>query len=232
MKISKYSSSNKNHNNIYEINKTSKKYKWNLSSSATENPAMTTLTIKETDTLSGIQLSGIIYSTNKLHSRTILQEGGEQTAYAIGDRLNSSKITRVSDITTNQVFFSTEGHTQHLNLLEELPASSAGVDKAASRSQAILSDFIAASPVFTKTTLQGLRLLPRDNAALFSHAGLEPGDIAIMLNNLSLKQPVNIKKAQASLETLQRVQFTLLRNASPQRITVSVEQFQEGNKTR
>jgi general secretion pathway protein C len=90
---------------------------------------MTTLTIKETDTLSGIQLSGIIYSTNKLHSRTILLEGGEQTAYAIGDRLNSSKITRVSDITTNQVFFSTEGHTQHLNLLEELPASSAGVDK-------------------------------------------------------------------------------------------------------
>lgn len=232
IELSKYSSPGKIHADIFKINNTSKKYKWNLSSTAAENPAMTTLTTTETDTLSGIQLRGIIYSTNKLRSRTILLEGGEQAVYAIGDLLNSSKTTRVSDITTNQVFFSTEGHTRHLNLLEELTAPSASVDMAASQPQPVLSDFIAASPVFTKTALQGLRLLPRNHATLLSHAGLEPGDIAIMLNNLSLKQPDNIKKAQASLETLQRVQFTLLRNASPQRITVSVQQFREGNKTR
>jgi hypothetical protein len=75
--------------------------------------------------LSRIHLSGIIHSSDKLSSRAILQEDGEQNIYSIDDVLKSSPSTRITDITQNQVFFSADGKTGQLTLLAELTPTSA-----------------------------------------------------------------------------------------------------------
>jgi general secretion pathway protein C len=214
---------------ISKVNKTSGIYKWNLSSVATETSEMTTLTPKE-DVLSGVHLYGIIHSTDRLVSRAILDEDGQQSSYAINDRLKSSSNVRVANITKNKVIFSSEGHTQQLTLLDDLIASSVSANQETHQATAALSDFIETNPVFDKNALRGLRLLPRNKATLFSRASLEPGDVAIKINNVSLTQQANIEKAQEMLKHLQMAQLTLLRNASPRVINVSVHQFQDGKE--
>lgn len=218
---------------ITPSNNINDKYRWKLSPLAHNRIDKPSLANKTADILSHIHLSGIIHSSDKLLSRVILQEGGEQNVYSINDVLKSSRSTRIIDITKNQVFFSSGGKTAQLTLLAELTPSTAQPEMANDRPapvRATLSDFIEATPVFDKNVLRGLRLLPRNKTELFSQAAIQPGDIAIQLNNISLTQQANITKAQEMLSQLHMAQLTLLRNALPKRINVSVQQFQEGQE--
>lgn len=220
-------------NTITPLNSINDKYRWKLSKPAHNRTDKPSLASNAVDKLSNIHLSGIIHSSDKLASRVILQEKGEENVYSINDVLKSSSSTRITDITKNQVFFSSDGKTEQLTLLADLTPSTAPPERANIRPEPeliTLSDFIETTPVFDKNVLRGLRLLPRNKTELFSRAIIQPGDIAIQLNNISLTQQANIKKAQEMLSHLQMAQLTLLRNASPKRINVSVQQFQEGNK--
>lgn len=215
---------------IDKVNKTSRMYKWNLSSVAMEPAERTTSTPQKEDVITGIHLYGIIHSTNKLISRAILSEDGLQSSYAINDRLKSFNNVRVTDITKNKVVFSSGGHTQQLTLLDDLMPSSVSEDREKYQATAALSDFIDTHPVVEQGSVRGLRLLPRSKSTLFSRASLEPGDIVIKLNNVYLTQQADIEKAQEMLKHLQMAQFTLLRNASPHVMNVSVNQFQDGKE--
>ena len=216
---------------ITPLNNFNEKYKWNLSSSANNRIDAPPLVSGNVDTLSNIHLSGIIHSSDKLSSRAILQEGGEQNVYSIDDVLKSSNSTRIIDITKNQVFFSSGGNTAQLTLFTELTPPAATPEKVNEQpapTDVTLSDFIEAIPVVDKNVLRGLRLLPRGNTELFSRTAIAPGDIAIQLNNMSLTQQANITHAQEALRHLQTAQITLLRNTSPKLINVAVQQFQDG----
>lgn len=215
---------------INKVNKTSGMYKWNLSSVTTEPAETTTSTPQKEDILTGVQLHGIIHNTNKLISRAILGEDGLQSSYAINDRLKSSNNVRVTDITKNKVVFSSGGHTQQLTLLDDLMPSSVSADRETHQATAALSDFIDTRPIVEQGRVRGLRLLPRSKSTLFSRASLEPGDIVIKINNVYLTQQADIEKAQEMLKHLQMAQFTLLRNASPHVMNVSVNQFQDGKE--
>lgn len=222
-----------NPNGIDPANKSHEKYKWNLSSSMPHHAGVASAEKEEMTRLPNILLSGIIHSSDKLTSRAIVLEGGEQNVYSINDVLKSSSKIRITNITKNQVFLSLDGHTQQLTLLSDLTLSSASAEHGTANealSNIVLSSYIEASPVNDKNGLRGLRLLPRENAASFFRASLEPGDIAIQLNNISLTQRENIAKAQQALNHLQRAQFTVVRKASPQIINVTVQQFQEGKE--
>ncbi|RAY32007.1 hypothetical protein DP177_21765, partial [Enterobacter kobei] len=78
---------------ITPLNNFNEKYKWNLSSSVNNRIDAPPLVSGNVDTLSHIHLSGIIHSSDKLSSRAILQEGGEQNVYYIDDVLKSSNST-------------------------------------------------------------------------------------------------------------------------------------------
>jgi len=205
------------------------KHKWNLSSSMPQHTDMAPA--GKVTRLPDILLSGIIHSSDKLTSRAIVLEGGEQNVYSINDVLKSASTVRIINITKNQVFFSSDGHIHQLKLLSNLTLSSASPKQRAAHetlSNIVLSDYIDARPVEDKDVLRGLRLLPRENAASFFRASLEPGDIAIQLNNISLTQRENIAKAQEVFNHLQRAQLTVVRKSLPQVINVSVQKFQEG----
>lgn len=215
------------------INDSYKKYNWKLSSTEPVRIEMTHLTKKEAFQLPDIRLSGIIHSSDKLTSRAILQEAGEQNIYSFNDTLKSANTVRIKAIAQNQVIFASGEHEQQLTLLSELslsdaPTAQAQVSGNEAQTNIALSEYIQASPVEDKYALRGLRLLPRKNTASFAHTSLKPGDIAVQLNNISLTKRENMTKAQNALNQLQRVQFTLIRNSLPLVINVSVQQFQEG----
>lgn len=209
------------------------KYKWKLSSTASDTIKMEQTTRKEAFRLPDIRLRGIIHSSDKLTSRAILQEAGEQNVYSVNETLKSANTVRIKAIFQNQVTFSSGGHEQQLTLLSELSVSDAPTEPISdyeAQTNIALSEYIQTSPVEDKYALRGLRLLPRNNATSFAHASLEPGDIAVQLNNISLTKRENIAKAQDALNHLQRVQFTLIRKSLPLVINVSVQQFQEGKE--
>lgn len=209
------------------------KYKWKLSSTASDTIKMEQTTRKEAFRLPDIRLRGIIHSSDKLTSRAILQEAGEQNVYSVNETLKSANTVRIKAISQNQVTFSSGGHEQQLTLLSELSLSDAPTEPISdyeAQTDIALSEYIQASPVEDNYALRGLRLLPRKNAASFAHASLEPGDIAVQLNKISLTKRENIAKAQDALNHLQRVQFTLIRKSLPLVINVSVQQFQEGKE--
>ncbi|HIE5390155.1 TPA: type II secretion system protein N [Enterobacter cancerogenus] len=142
---------------LHNINE---KYRWNLSTSAHNRMDKAALPSESMDILSRIHLSGIIHSSDKLSSRAILQEDGEQNIYSINDLLKSSPSTRITDITRNQVFFSAGGQTGQLTLLAELTLPTAPQDVAHDRlapARATLSNFIETTSAFDRNELRGLR---------------------------------------------------------------------------
>lgn len=74
-------------------------------------------TRKEAFRLPDIRLRGIIHSSDKLTSRAILQEAGEQNVYSVNETLKSANTVRIKAISQNQVTFSSGGHEQQLTLL-------------------------------------------------------------------------------------------------------------------
>lgn len=219
--------------NINLVNTLTNKDKWKLSSTASDTIKMEKTTRIEAFRLPDIRLRGIIHSSDKLTSRAILQEAGEQNVYSVNETLKSANTVSITAISQNQVTFSSGGHEQQLTLLSELSVSDAPTEPISgneAQTNIALSEYIQTSPVEDKYALRGLRLLPRKNATSFAHASLEPGDIAVQLNNISLTKRENIAKAQDALNHLQRVQFTLIRKSLPLVINVSVQQFQEGKE--
>ncbi|MEZ6878524.1 type II secretion system protein N [Enterobacter sp. KBR-315C3_2022] len=107
------------------LNNINDKYRWNLSTPVHNRMDKIATPSESLNILSRIHLSGIIHSSDKLSSRAILQEDGEQNIYSIDDVLKSSPGTRITDITQNQVFFSADGQTGQLTLLAELTPNSA-----------------------------------------------------------------------------------------------------------
>ncbi|WP_148677774.1 type II secretion system protein GspC [Klebsiella sp. RIT-PI-d] len=214
----------KKDNYIHRIDNLDTKNKWHLSTTPLTQPGMPVSSAEKVDILPTITVSGIINSSDKLTSRAILLEGEDQNVYAINDVLKSAANTRITDITKNEVTLKSGAQTHRLSLLAELPSGAAAPEDA--HHTAVLSDFIETKPVRGNNVLHGLRIFPRQQAERFTGSSLEPGDMAIRLNNISLTQQDNIIKAQEALRHLQIAQFTVLRNSSPRLINISVQQFQ------
>ncbi|WP_395313388.1 type II secretion system protein N [Enterobacter sp. ECC-219] len=68
--------------------------------------------------LSGVILSGIIFSSHNDASRAILKEGSQQNIYAINQSLRSEPSVHIVAITKNQVIFSRAGKIKQLSLLK------------------------------------------------------------------------------------------------------------------
>ncbi|MCM7590998.1 hypothetical protein M8S10_19540 [Enterobacter chuandaensis] len=78
--------------------------------------------------LSGIILSGIIFSSENDASRAILKEGSQQNIYALNQSLRSAPSVHIVAITKNQVSFSRAGKINQLSLLKS--ASHQGLARA------------------------------------------------------------------------------------------------------
>ncbi|EFD5003944.1 type II secretion system protein GspC [Escherichia coli] len=176
---------------------------------------------QETPKLS-VVLSGIILTSNDETSYVLVNEGAEQKRYALNDALESAPATFIRKINKTSVVFETHGQFEKVTLHPGLPDV---IEQPDSDTQSVLADFIIATPIRDGDQLFGLRLNPRKGRDAFATSLLQPGDVALRINNLSLTLPDEVSQALSLLLTQQSAQFTIRRNGVPRLINVSVREL-------
>ncbi|HGX6290796.1 TPA: type II secretion system protein GspC, partial [Shigella dysenteriae] len=152
-------------------------------------------------------------------SFVLINEGSEQKRYSLNEALESAPGTFIRKINKTSVVFETHGHYEKVTLHPGLPDI---IKQPDSESQNVLADYIIATPIRDGEQIYGLRLTPRKGLNAFTTSLLQPGDIALRSNNLSLTHPDEVSQALSLLLTQQSAQFTIRRNGVPRLINVSV----------
>lgn len=194
-----------------------------------EAPAARQAALDAPETTLNIRLVGLTASADPLRSAAIVEQGGDQQTYIIGERIANSRAT-VEAIFSDRVILDNNGRREALYVegrdgfeaqLQVAVQGSAGNSDTADQTQAIelpateemdaavervrnnpteLLEFINVSPVREGDNIRGYRLQPRQNAELFAALGLQPGDIAIMINGYDLTDPAQAMAAMSELQ--------------------------------
>ncbi|HHU7287596.1 TPA: type II secretion system protein GspC, partial [Escherichia coli] len=151
-----------------------------------------------------------------------INEGNEQKRYSLNEALESAPGTFIRKINKTSVVFETHGHYEKVTLHPGLPDI---IKQPDSENQNVLADYIIATPIRDGEQIYGLRLNPRKGLNAFTTSLLQPGDIALRINNLSLTHPDEVSQALSLLLTQQSAQFTIRRNGVPRLINVSVAEL-------
>lgn len=125
--------------------------------------------------------------------------------------------------------FKTHKHYKKVTLHPGLPDI---IKQPNSKSQNVLANYIIATPIRNKKQIYKLQLNPRKGLNAFTTSLLQPKNIALKINNLSLTHPNKVSQALSLLLTQQSAQFTIRRNSVPRLINVSVKKLTKINKLR
>lgn len=173
---------------------------------------------QETPKLS-IALNGIVLTSNDETSFVLINEGSEQKRYSLNEALESAPGTFIRKINKTSVVFETHGHYEKVTLPSGyLTSSSSLIQKVKMYSLIILSPRL----YVMENRYTGFDWNPRKGLNAFTTSLLQPGDIALRINNLSLTHPDEVSQALSLLLTQQSAQFTIRRNGVPRLINVSV----------
>lgn len=173
-------------------------------------------------------LSGIVVSSRSNTSFILVNEGGKQNKYRLNEPLESNAQIFVRNINKTSVVFENNGRFEKMSLLPALATSGPEVQNSTDVQQ-VLADFIIATPIREGESIHGLRLYPKAESNMFTNTLLQPGDVAIRLNNLSLTTQDGISQALSTLLTQQSVQFTVRRSGVPRLINISVNDLLKTN---
>lgn len=167
-------------------------------------------------------LNGIVITAHHDTSFVLINEATGQKKYRLNDALASHPDIFIRKINKTNIVVERGGHFERINLLP--PSANVGTQRNENE-QYNLADFIIATPIRDGETLHGLRLQPRTGLNGFSATRLEPGDVAIRLNNLSLTNENSVAQALSTLLSQQSVQLTVRRAGVPHLINISVNEF-------
>lgn len=168
-----------------------------------------------------IIINGIVMTSRPEDTFVLVSEGESQKRYRVNEALQSHPTIKIRKINRTSVIFENHNNMEKVMLHPGLPLESA--EPSPSDSAYVLADVLIATPVRDGDTVHGLRLQPKTGYDGFQNTLLQPGDVAIRLNNISLSGQDEIAEALGSLFTLQSVQFTVRRNGVPRLINVSVK---------
>lgn len=83
-------------------------------------------------------------------------------------------------------------------------------------------DFINVAPVRNDGELQGYKVSPGKDAALFNETGLQTGDVITYINGLDLTQPREAVEAMQALRESDSLEISVLRNDQPMTLSLSL----------
>lgn len=173
-------------------------------------------------------INGIVVTSRAEDTYVLVSEGKNQKRYQINEALGSNPAIIIRKINRTSVIFENHGRMEKVMLT---PGKASGNENPfSSDTSAVLADALIATPIREGEKIHGLRLQPKTGYAGFRNTLLQPGDVAIRLNNISLTGPDEIAEALSSLLTLQSVQFTVRRNGVPRLINVSVKDIMGKNE--
>jgi general secretion pathway protein C len=185
-------------------------------------------------------LTGVVASSEDNAGAAVIENKGSQQTYGIGEKIEGTNATlkqvfndrviirngprnetlmldgidfneansqRQNSLTTTQPIASSPAAKNRRQLSQEALEASQQL-----RNQpATFTDFISVSPVSRQGKLQGYRLQPGKNPALFKAAGLKAGDIITEINGLNVTDPQQASEALGELRSSEALQLTVLR---------------------
>ena len=83
----------------------------------------------------------------------------------------------------------------------------------------LVSDMITFHPYFSDGSIKGYQLYPGDDSSLFNQSGLQPGDVLVAVNGLSVRDPSVLKE----LSGISDVRLDLVRDEDDLSITLSLD---------
>ena len=186
------------------------------------------------ETRLNLVLKGVLAATPMKLASAIIAKGknGKEDIYAIDDKVSSAT---VKEIHPDRVILLRSGQLETLRMPND---SSADMLKAntSNRPQSIrrsspgraLSDirknilknptsfgkYAIPIPYKENGKLRGYRLKPQGDNSLFETVGIEPSDVILAINGVSLSSPTEGLKALRTLQKAKQVNLTILRNGA------------------
>jgi len=185
------------------------------------------------ETRLNLVLKGVLAAIPMDNASAIIAMGkrGKEDIYGIGDKVSSAT---VREIHADRVILERAGRFETLRLPKD--PNSNGFIKSARPSfrsrastpgqvlgnirQKIIKNptsfgqYAIPIPYRENGKLRGYRLQPQKDRALFDQVGLDPKDIIISVNGVSLNNPANGLKALRALQKAKQVTITVLRNGT------------------
>jgi len=183
-----------------------------------------------------VQLTGLLASGDPALSLAIIAQGGKQASYGIGDVINGTQ-ARITRILPDRVIVERQGQEETLWLDEGdaarsrsavTPAPAASIPAPARREllkePGKLLDYLSISPVQSDGAVQGYRLNPGKDPALFTAVGLQPNDLAVSLNGFDLRDNAQAMQIMQQLANLNELNITVEREGQLHDVYVSLDE--------
>jgi general secretion pathway protein C len=194
------------------------------------------------DTQLPLTLLGILKNSKvPAHSRALIAGGSEEKPYSVSDAITQGVTLKA--IFVDRVVLSRNGQLETLRLDKDAPnaddapiavASNSGDDSAASslaqiRAQMLAnpakaSDYIRVQPAPSPTGngQMGYRIYPGRDHAVFTAAGLRPGDVVTSINGVQLDDPSKSLQLLSDLSQANQVSLTVQRGGETQTVNVNL----------
>ena len=172
------------------------------------------------------QITGLVASSDPAQSRVIIRMSGQDNIYRIGERLKGAN-ARIENIYPDRVIIDHNGKFESLLMYPDEankpramvvsapPAQAVSLKERLKQNPASWSDLVSISPVFEGGDLQGYRLNPGKQPALFRKYGLQPGDLATAINGHELTNQQEAMKLMAQLPSIKNLSLAIIRNGQP-----------------
>ncbi|MGH8504966.1 MAG: type II secretion system protein GspC [Stenotrophobium sp.] len=190
------------------------------------------------DTQLNLTLLGIFAGTDKELSRAVIApQGGEEKPFAIGDDV--VKGVSLQGIFPDRVILSRGGQLETLRLDRDQPNSGNGFVASNSNAadgisaqltqirQQILqnpnraAEYIRVQPAMVNGQMNGYRIYPGSNPAIFNGSGLHPGDLVTAVNGIQLNDTQKALQMLNDLSNASSVSLVVDRGGQQQTINVS-----------
>ncbi|WP_263079718.1 type II secretion system protein GspC [Endozoicomonas sp. Mp262] len=177
------------------------------------------------------RITGIVASSEPSHSLAIIKVGGSDKTYHIGETLKGTR-AKVHEIYPDRVILLNGEQFESLLMYPDEAGKkprpvaryqSKSVKQAIARvrsNPASLSEIVSISPMRKNGELQGYRINPTGNPALFKKLGLKPGDLAVAINGHDLTDQSQAMKILTSLPELNQISLTVEREGQQYQIDI------------
>ena len=207
---------------------------WHLMGEARQSsaPVQASTPVTAPETKLKLILRGVLASNDPEHARAIIADPrGKELQYGLGDKLPGN--AELSEVHPDRIILKRNGRFETLRLPKNKKGSTTVASRSVSARQSTqspqqrlsnarqqlskspgkLSNLIRATPKRGeggKTV--GYILSPGRDPDLFAQVGLQPGDVAIQINDIKLDNPTNSARALKSMQSGDSVTVTVLRD--------------------
>ena len=210
---------------------------WHLMGVALQGnqPVQTNTPVDAPETKLNLILKGALASNDPEHARAIIADPrGKEEQYAVGEQLPGN--AELSEIHPDRVILKRNGRFETLRLPRDKKSANTVASRAVSsrrtasprqrlssarqqlkQGKTNLPNLVRATPKRGKNGKTiGYTLSPGRDPDLFEQVGLQAGDVAIQINNISLDNPTNSARALKSMQSGESVSVTVMRDGQEQ----------------